>query len=51
MCGRFVQKSDLRQIAPLFKAVLESDVQPSYNITPRQPVAVVMEKGQRKISR
>jgi putative SOS response-associated peptidase YedK len=50
MCGRFVQKSDLRQIAPLFKAaVVESDVQPRYNITPRQPIAVVMEKGQRKI--
>jgi putative SOS response-associated peptidase YedK len=49
MCGRFVQKSDLRKIAPLFNAVLESDVQPSYNITPRQPIAVVMEKGQRKI--
>jgi putative SOS response-associated peptidase YedK len=49
MCGRFVQKSDLRQIAPLFKAILESDVRPSYNITPRQPIAVVMEKGQRKI--
>ena len=50
MCGRFVQKSDLRKIAPLLKAhMVESDVQPSYNITPRQPIAVVMEKGQRKI--
>jgi putative SOS response-associated peptidase YedK len=50
MCGRFVQKSDLRKIAPLFKAaIVESDVQPSHNITPRQPIAVVMEKGQRKI--
>jgi putative SOS response-associated peptidase YedK len=50
MCGRFVQKSDLSKILPIFKAVLvESDVLPSYNITPRQPVAVVMEKGQRKI--
>ena len=49
MCGRFVQKYDLSKIAPLFKAVLESDVQPSYNIAPRQPMAVVMEKGQRKI--
>lgn len=50
MCGRFVQKSDLRKIAPLFKAaIVESDVQPSYNIAPRQPIAVVMEKGQRKI--
>ena len=50
MCGRFVQKSDLLKIAPLFKAVIvESDVHPSYNITPRQPIAVVMEKGQRKI--
>lgn len=50
MCGRFVQKSDLRQIAPLFKAALiESEVLASYNITPRQPIAVVMEKGQRRI--
>lgn len=50
MCGRFVQKSDLRKIAPLFKAaIVESDVQPSYNIAPSQPIAVVMEKGQRKI--
>jgi putative SOS response-associated peptidase YedK len=50
MCGRFVQKSDLQKIAPLFKAaVVESEVLPSYNITPRQPVAVIMEKGQRKI--
>jgi putative SOS response-associated peptidase YedK len=50
MCGRFVQKSDIRKIAPLFKAaIVESDVLPRYNITPRQPIAVVMEKGQRKI--
>lgn len=50
MCGRFVQKSDLREIAPLFKAaIIESDIKASFNITPRQPVAVVMEKGQRKI--
>lgn len=50
MCGRFVQKSDLRKIAPLFKAaIVESDVLPRYNIAPRQPIAVVMEKGQRKI--
>lgn len=50
MCGRFVQKSDLRKIAPLFNVgIVDSDVQPSFNITPRQPIAVVMEKGQRKI--
>jgi putative SOS response-associated peptidase YedK len=28
---------------------IESDVQPSYNIAPRQPVAVIMEEGKRKI--
>jgi putative SOS response-associated peptidase YedK len=50
MCGRFVQKSNLRDIAPLFKAaIVESEVKASYNITPRQPIAVIMEKGQRKI--
>jgi putative SOS response-associated peptidase YedK len=50
MCGRFVQKSDLRKIAPLFNAaIVESEVQASYNIAPRQPIAVIMEKGKRKI--
>jgi putative SOS response-associated peptidase YedK len=50
MCGRFIQKTDLRKIAPLFHVpIVESDVSPSYNITPSQPIAVIMEKGQRKI--
>jgi putative SOS response-associated peptidase YedK len=50
MCGRFVQKSDLRKIAPLFKVeVVESDLQPSFNVAPRQPIAVIMEDGKKKI--
>jgi len=50
MCGRFVQKSDLRLIAPQFNAaIVESDLKASYNVTPTNPIAVVMEKGQRKI--
>jgi putative SOS response-associated peptidase YedK len=50
MCGRFVQKSDLRKIALLFQIpIVESQVSPSYNITPSQPIAVIMEKGQKKI--
>jgi putative SOS response-associated peptidase YedK len=28
---------------------IDSDVHPSFNITPRQPIAVIMEKGKRKI--
>ena len=50
MCGRFVRKTDLREAAELFKAALiESNIEPSFNIAPRQPIAVIMVKGQRKI--
>jgi putative SOS response-associated peptidase YedK len=50
MCGRFVQISDLREVAPLFgAAMVESKALTSYNITPRQPIAVIVEKGERKI--
>ncbi len=50
MCGRFVQKTDLRIVASLFDApIIESHVAASYNIAPRQPIAVIMEKGHRKI--
>jgi putative SOS response-associated peptidase YedK len=50
MCGRFVQKSDLRKIAPLFKVdIVECDLQPSFNVAPRQPIAVIMEEGRKKI--
>jgi putative SOS response-associated peptidase YedK len=45
-----VQKSDLREIAPLFRVdAVESDLQPRYNVAPRQPMAVIMEEGKKKI--
>jgi putative SOS response-associated peptidase YedK len=50
MCGRFVRISDLRDAAKFFSAAfIESDLGPSYNIAPRQPVVVVMEDGRRKL--
>ena len=50
MCGRFVRKLDLREAMAYFNAaVMESDLGPSYNIAPRQPIAVIMERGERKI--
>jgi putative SOS response-associated peptidase YedK len=50
MCGRFVRKTDLREVLNIFKAVLlEADIPPSFNIIPRQPIAVIMEEGKRKI--
>lgn len=49
MCGRFVRKIDVREAADFFKASLESSIEPSFNIAPRQPIAVIMVKGQRKI--
>jgi putative SOS response-associated peptidase YedK len=50
MCGRFVRKTDLREAAKFFSAaVVETDQGPSYNVAPRQPIAVVMEAGRRRI--
>jgi putative SOS response-associated peptidase YedK len=40
----------LREAGKIFNAALvEADVKPSFNIAPRQPVAVIMEEGKRKI--
>jgi Uncharacterized conserved protein len=50
MCGRFVRKTDIREIGKIFEAAeIESDLAPSFNIAPRQPIAVIMEKGKRKL--
>ena len=50
MCGRFVRKTDLREIGKIFNvAEIESDLAPSFNIAPRQPIFVIMEKGKRKL--
>jgi len=40
----------MREIGKIFNAAeIESDLAPSFNIAPRQPVAVVLEKGKRKL--
>jgi putative SOS response-associated peptidase YedK len=50
MCGRFVRKVKLHEAMDFFKAALiEAEMAPSFNIAPRQPVAVIMEDGKRKI--
>lgn len=50
MCGRFVRYRHPRDVAgALGVAVVECDLGPSWNIAPRQPVAVVLEDGVRKL--
>ena len=49
MCGRFVQKVDLREAAKIFDAIVEAEQKINYNVAPRQPIAVIMEDGKRKI--
>jgi putative SOS response-associated peptidase YedK len=50
MCGRFVRKIKLREAVDFFQAALvETELAPSFNIAPRQPIAVIMEDGKRKI--
>lgn len=49
MCGRFVQKVDLREAAKIFDAIVEAEQRTNYNVAPRQPIAVIMEDGKRKI--
>lgn len=50
MCGRFTRTVDIKSIKDMFKAdMLETDLAVSYNIAPRQPIVVVMEKGVRKV--
>lgn len=49
MCGRFVQIIDLREAGRIFEAIVEAGLKPNYNVAPRQPVAVIMEDGRRKI--
>jgi putative SOS response-associated peptidase YedK len=51
MCGRFVRKIELREALELFSAeVLDSYLEPSFNVAPHQMIAVVMEDGKRKIT-
>lgn len=49
MCGRFVQKVDLREAAKIFEAIVEAEQRTNYNVAPRQPIAVIMADGKRKI--
>ena len=49
MCGRFVQKVDLREAEKIFDAIVEAEQRTNYNVGPRQPIAVIMEDGKRKI--
>ena len=50
MCGRFVRTIDLREAGEVFRAALiESDLKASFNIAPKQLIAVILEEGKRKI--
>lgn len=50
MCGRFVRHRGPRALAEeLGIPIVRCDLGPSYNIAPRQPVAVVLEDGQKKL--
>jgi putative SOS response-associated peptidase YedK len=42
MCGRFVRKTSLAELADKFDAQLEADLEPNYNIAPTDEVAVVL---------
>ncbi|MRR10848.1 SOS response-associated peptidase [bacterium] len=52
MCGRFVRKSTIAEIAAAFDldaAGIEFDLAPSYNIAPGQPVAAVVAYQGRRL--
>jgi len=51
MCGRFVQKSDLPAILRTFQvSQLGFELQPSYNIAPREDVVAVIQDGGRRLA-
>lgn len=45
MCGRFVRKTPLNELAEIFDAALETDLPPDYNIAPTAEIAVVLWHG------
>ncbi len=50
MCGRFVRHTDPKELARLFGAeTVSCDLPPRYNQAPRQPTAVLVEDGVKKI--
>ncbi len=50
MCGRFVRIKSINEIANIFKIEhIESNLEPSYNIAPKQPIVVLMEKGRKRV--
>lgn len=51
MCGRFVRYRASREVAAQLNIEdVTCELEPSYNVAPRQPVAVVMEDGRRKLA-
>ncbi|MBD3421142.1 MAG: hypothetical protein GF398_13585 [Chitinivibrionales bacterium] len=50
MCGRFVRRTDTSRLAEKYAiGDIASTIAPSFNIAPRQPVAVVIEDGRKKM--
>jgi putative SOS response-associated peptidase YedK len=50
MCGRFVRETGAEAARELFDVQdVQEELPPSYNVAPRQPVAVIMEDGVRKL--
>jgi putative SOS response-associated peptidase YedK len=49
MCGRFVRKTDVSILADQFGASLETSLDPSFNIAPSLPIAVIMVEGKRRL--
>lgn len=45
MCGRFVRKTPLKELAEIFDATLEADLPPDYNIAPTAEIAAVLWHG------
>jgi putative SOS response-associated peptidase YedK len=50
MCGRFVRSTNIRDLGKIFDTEdVLSQLDPSYNIAPTQPIAVIMVDGKRKL--
>jgi len=51
MCGRFARINNAKEIKEIFNLdQIEIELGPSYNIAPTQDVAVILEKGQSKLT-
>lgn len=50
MCGRFVRKTPVQAIAPLFGVEqIDTELEPSYNVAPSQQVLAVLDDGVRRL--